>query len=58
MVVVLGVVRFVRGGGGSVLQGAGVADVLNALDGVADSVLDTGDGADGVKRDRVDPGAS
>jgi hypothetical protein len=30
-------------------------DVLNAIDGIGDSVLDGGGGSDVVHRDRVDP---
>jgi Ca2+-binding RTX toxin-like protein len=45
----------VGGAGVDVFHGEDGADVIDALDGVADSVLDTGAGADVVKRDRVDP---
>jgi Ca2+-binding RTX toxin-like protein len=45
------------GAGVDVFHGEAGSDTLNALDGISDSVLDTGGGGDVVHRDRVDPAA-
>ncbi len=46
------------GDGVDYFQGEGGADVLNAIDGIADALLDTGGGGDILHRDRTDPLAS
>ena len=45
------------GDGVDVLQGEAGNDTLDAIDGIADSLLDGGGGSDVVRRDRVDPAA-
>jgi len=45
------------GAGVDVFHGEAGTDTLNAMDGISDSVLDTGGGGDVVHRDRVDPAA-
>lgn len=43
------------GDGVDYFQGEGGTDVLNAIDGIADALLDTGGGGDILHRDRTDP---
>jgi hypothetical protein len=45
----------VGGAGVDVFHGEAGVDTINAVDGIGDSVLDTGEGPDVVHRDRVDP---
>jgi Ca2+-binding RTX toxin-like protein len=46
------------GDGVDVLHGEAGNDTLDAIDGIADSLLDGGGGTDVVRRDRVDPAAA
>jgi hypothetical protein len=50
--------RLTGGEGIDYFQGEGGTDVLNAIDGLADALLDTGGGGDILHRDRTDPQAS
>ena len=46
------------GAGVDVFHGEDGNDLINAIDGIADALLDTGGGSDVFRRDRVDPGAA